>query len=397
MYQSFDSKSDPKAGPGRLERLRHEIHAVGATHFLVPHADEHQNEYQPVRGHRLSWLTGFSGSAGFAIAGLEECVVFVDGRYTLQVREQIDPKAFTPGDLVNFPPSKWLEKNTDRSSVVAYDPWLVTPNQFKAYEKACNKSGASLKKCDNLIDRIWEDQPASPDKPVTLHPLEHAGKSAEQKIDEIQTAISGLNADYVVLSDPASLAWLFNIRGTDVIHNPLPLGFAIVPAKSKPTLFIAGSKLSGEVKSALSEFLELDDSENFLNVLAECSRGKSIHCDPDRIALAISDTIEKGGGKTVMGRDPVSLPRAIKNDTEIQGARNAHIRDGAAMCRFLCWLENQKTDDLDEITAAKQLEKLRIETAEKSGSRLEEISFDTISVLVPMQPFRTIRLPMIAI
>ena len=383
MFQSFNTPSEPQHGPGRLQQLREQMQAVGATHYLIPHADEHQNEYQPARVQRLSWLTGFSGSAGFAIATLSQCVVFVDGRYTIQVREQIDPSAFEPGDLVNYPPAKWLEDNTNQDSTIAFDPWLITPNQFKAYEKACEKTGATLKEVDNLIDLIWDNQPSAPAELINLHPIEFAGKSAEQKIDEIQAAIEDCKADSAVLTDPASLAWLFNIRGSDVSHNPLALGFAIVPTHGKPSLFMANEKLKGNVKQALENIAILNEPDQFLPLLAKAAENKRIHCDRDRISAAVSNAVTQNGGQIVSGRDPVSLPKAIKNDIEIEGSRVAHVRDGVAMCRFLCWLDAQEVKNLDEISAAKQLEQYRLETAQQMGSTLEDISFGTISGFGP--------------
>ncbi|MEO0328636.1 MAG: aminopeptidase P family N-terminal domain-containing protein, partial [Pseudomonadota bacterium] len=236
MFQSFTSTSNPEMGPERLAELRKVMDKAGVTAFLVPHADEHQNEYLPERAERLAWLTGFSGSAGFAIATLSDCYVFVDGRYTLQVREQTDPDAFTPESLIDNPPSAWLAKNTSTEDVIAYDPWLITAKQLETFEKSAAKSGAKLKPVANLIDQIWLDQPDAPLGSLKLHPENYAGKSAQAKIQNIQSKITEQSCELCLLTDPASLAWLFNIRGSDVVHNPLALGFAIVPTSAKPIL-----------------------------------------------------------------------------------------------------------------------------------------------------------------
>ena len=379
MFQKFTSSANREAGPERLEALRGAMEAEGVSAFLIPHADEHQNEYQPRRAQRLSWLTGFTGSAGFAIATLKTCAVFVDGRYTLQVEEQIHPDAFVAESLVDLPPSKWLEKNTTADDVVAYDPWLVTVRQKEAYAKACEKSGATLKPVDNLIDRIWEDQPPAPHAPVFLHPIKFTGQQAAEKIRKIRKKIEEKDCDLTVLTDPASLAWLFNMRGSDVVHNPLALGFAIVPVEGKPLLFLDDRKLDETVRGELLELAELHAPATLIDQLTKMSREKSVLCDPNLMASVLVETIETAGGKIVEGRDPVVLPRAIKNDVEVAGSRAAHIRDGVAMCKFLCWLDNQDVSEVTEISAAKKLEQCRRDNAIAMGSRLEEISFDTIS------------------
>ncbi len=379
MFQSFISTSEGSAGKERLEKLRDEMRRENVTAFLVPHADEHQNEYLPERAERLAWLTGFTGSAGFCIVTLDQAIVFADGRYTVQVVEQIDAQSFTPESLVTNPPAKWLETNMGKSDIIAYDPWLITINQLKAYEKITKETGAKLKPVENLIDRVWSDQPQKPMGTVALHDIKFAGKSSTDKISEIQKAIKDKNCDYTVLTDPASLAWLFNIRGNDVIHNPLTLGFAIIPAIDASMIFIEGQKLDKTTKAYLSDISTLHEPDELGKILGSVSTKKSILCDPDRVPVALSTIIEKVGGKIVNGRDPVILPRAIKNETEIKGTRAAHIRDGVAMCKFLCWLDEQKPGSITEIDAAKKLEEIRTQNATDMGSDLKEISFDTIS------------------
>jgi Xaa-Pro aminopeptidase len=383
MFQSFVSTSQGSEGPQRLKLLRAEMKNEGVTAFLVPHADEHQNEYLPERAERLAWLTGFTGSAGFCIATLKEAIVFTDGRYTVQVREQIEETSFTPESLTENPPDQWLKSNMGDQDVIGYDPMLVTINQMKAYEKIAALIGCKLQPVDNLIDRVWKDQPEKPAGKVSLHTVKNAGKPADEKIQEIQDLIKHENCDHTLLTDPASLAWLFNIRGNDVIHNPLALGFSIVPASGKPLLFMENRKLGEEETKTLSTLAELHEPESLTTSLKKFADGKSILCDPNRIHVGLANIIKEAGGNIIHGRDPVILPRAIKNETEIKGARAAHIRDGVAMCKFLCWLDNQASGSLTEIDAAKKLEEIRISNAEEMGSELKEISFDTISASGP--------------
>ncbi|MGI9352292.1 MAG: aminopeptidase P family protein [Rhizobiaceae bacterium] len=379
MFQSFVSNSNKAAGPERLGALRKQLRSEGLTAFLVPHADEHQNEYLPERAERLAWLTGFTGSAGFAIATTGSCAVFVDGRYTLQVREQVDTGVFGIESLVENPPSKWLENNTDKDDVIGYDPWLITIRQHENYLKSVEKTGATLKPVENLIDRIWKDQPDAPSGKVFVHPNEYAGKDAHEKLKQIQKAVLAKNCELTALTDPSSLAWLFNIRGTDVAHNPLPLGFVIIPVEGKPTLFMEQQKLDPVTKTYLEELSFVEPQEVLLKTLEELAKGKTILCDGDRTPAAIAQVIADSNGNIVKGRDPVILPRAIKNKTELAGARATHLRDGVAICKFLYWLDHQKIGIVSEISAAQKLEEIRRENAVLMGSELKEIAFDTIS------------------
>jgi len=379
MFQSYTSGADTSAGPNRLENLRKAMQKQGVTAFLIPHADEHQNEYQPARAQRLAWLTGFTGSAGFAIATLETAAVFADGRYTIQVKEQIDETAFVAESLMDNPPAKWIEANIVKGDIIAYDPWLITINGLKQFEKAAKKAGAKLKETENLIDQIWSDQPQAPMGNVSLHDISFAGNPADEKITEIQKVIKDNDCDYTLLTDPASLAWLFNIRGSDVVHNPLALGFAIVPAAGKPILFMDAQKLSNKVGTYLDKVSEILAPESLTETLSNFASKKTALCDPNLVPVMLVQLIEKSGGEIVHGRDPVILPRAIKNETEQEGARQAHIRDGVAMCKFLCWLDTQKPNSITEIDAAQKLEKIRTENAKAFGFELKEISFDTIS------------------
>ena len=383
MFQNFTSSSETAQGPARLDALRNEMRKEKVTAFLVPHADEHQNEYLPKRAERLAWLTGFTGSAGFCIAALDKAAVFSDGRYTVQLNEQIDATAFIAENSVTTPPSKWLENNMSAGDIIAYDPWLMTPNQIKTFETAAKKANCKLQAVDNLIDRIWHDQPAKPMGQVALHDIKYAGKSAEDKISEIQKIITEQDCDFTILTDPASLAWLFNIRGNDVIHNPLALGFAIVPSKGKPLIFIEQEKLDDKIKTYLSNIAIQLEPENLVTELQKLSANTTVLCDMDRVSVALVKIIEEANGTITKGRDPVVLPRAIKNEAELDGTRKAHIRDGVAVAKFLCWLDAQKPNATSEIDAAKKLEAIRFENAKVMGSELREISFDSISAAGP--------------
>lgn len=382
MYQSFDDPGDPQAGAGRLADLRRELARLDLTGFVVPHADEHQSEYLPPCAERLAWLTGFTGSAGMAIVLAQRAALFVDGRYTLQAAAQIDAGSFEIVDLIGTPPARWLTETLLPGDRIGYDPWLLTVGQVRRFSDACEKSGATLVALsDNPIDRLWSDQPGPPIGSVSLHPIEYAGVDASDKIAIVQKALAEKKADATVLTQADSIAWLLNIRGSDIAHNPVALAFAVVPCDGRPSLFIDGRKLSNEVRSHLVESVDIGEpSELDAALSALGSKGAALLLDPATTADAIAGRLKDAGATIVEGGDPVLLPKARKNATELGGTRRAHIRDGAAMVRFLAWLDRTAPEGaLDEIAAVSMLEELRAETARKDGSELVDISFDTIA------------------
>lgn len=377
MFQTFRDTNDPSRGKSRVLALRKKMQRYGVTAFLVPRADEYQNEYVPPCAERLQWLTGFSGSAGMAIVMEEEAALFVDGRYTLQAPRQVDTKTFNVLQIPENKPSEWLKTRIGKESVVGYDPRLHTIAATARLEKATSARGARLEPLPvNLVDSIWKNRPAPPCKPVSLHPLEFAGVTAAKKIAHIQKALRKAKTDAVVLTLPESIAWLLNIRGQDVPHTPLPLSFLVLPAKDKPRLFIAPKKLTGTVRSALSKNVIIRKPEDLDDALAELgARKATVRLDPQTAAQWFAGLLTDAGAKIVHGPDPCLLPKARKNRFEIAGARAAHKRDGTAICRFLAWLDaNALSGKLDEIKAAKKLESFRAATGE-----LKDISFDTIS------------------
>ncbi|ADZ69790.1 aminopeptidase P family protein [Polymorphum gilvum] len=377
MFQTFDDITDPACGAPRIAALRAELSRRGLDGFLVPRADAHQGEYVPPCDSRLHWLTGFGGSAGIAIVLADRAAIFVDGRYTLQVREQVDTDVFEPQHLIDEPPTTWLAMHLEQGMRLGYDPMLHTVNGVRRLKAACEKAGADLVAvADNPVDAAWLDRPAPPVGAVSLYPISLAGEAAADKIARISAAVTESSADAAVLTQPDSIAWLFNIRGSDVSHTPLPLSFAIVRRDRKPALFIDGRKLSNSVRDTLSNLAEIGEPAGFLPALKDLgSQGSAVLIDPDLAGQAIADQIVAGGGRVVEGADPVLLPKAVKNEVEIAGARAAHLRDAVAYVRFLHWFDlTAPAGDLDEIGAAQALERFRLETG-----ALKDISFDTIS------------------
>ncbi|MCI5074232.1 aminopeptidase P family protein [Oricola sp.] len=380
MFQKFSEKSDPSSGRARVTALRARMPADGLDAFLVPHADEHQNEYLPERAERLAWLTGFTGSAGSAIILMDAAHVFTDGRYTLQLRAQTDPEVFTPEDMIATPPHDWLAEHLRPGMRIGFDPWLHTVDGADRLSEVCEAAKAELVAVDrNLVDAIRNDLPAPPLETVTIHPLDYAGETARDKTGRITDAVKEKQADALVMTDPASICWLFNIRGGDVSHTPLALAFAVLPVEGEPTLFIDKRKLPVRTEAYLTQLATLrppSEFEDGLKALGEA--GLKVMIDPGLTARAIADTLRQSGAALVEAPDPVRLPRACKNTAEQAGARNAQRRDGAALAAFLAWLDAQGPETLDEIAVVTALEDFRAKTGERLGMDLADISFDTI-------------------
>ncbi len=381
MFQSFDTINDKSRGPVRLAALREELASRGLDGFLVPREDAYQGEYVPPHDCRLEWLTGFSGSAGVAGVLIDKAAIFVDGRYTIQVREQVDEEAFAYRHLVDEPLTAWIAENAKEGQKIGYDPMIHSVRQVRLLKKACQKAGAELVCVEsNPVDAVWTDRPEAPLGAVKMHSIQFAGESAADKIKRIGELIASKEADTALLTQPDSIAWLLNIRGSDVSHTPLPLSFALVPSEGKPSLFIDGRKLSNKVRDELSTLAEIAEPRQLLSTLkAYGAEGKRVLIDVGLAGQALFDAVAENGGHVVEGQEPTLLPKAIKNHAEIEGAKAAHLRDGVAYARFLVWFEkNAPLGGLDEISAARKLEEFRSETG-----ALKDISFDTISAAGP--------------
>lgn len=381
MFQTFDSAGDPSVGKLRVALLRQWLAANGLDGFIVPRADEHQGEYVADRSARLKWLTGFSGSAGVAIVLADRAFMFVDGRYTLQVRHEVDLDIFSIESLVDNPPASWIKDNLGKGARLGFDPWLHTLGEVKALKAAAEQSGATLVPLDrNPIDIIWKDQPEPPLAPVEIHPIGFAGELARDKLARLAAAIAKDGATHTVLTDPSSIAWTFNIRGGDVPHTPLALGFAVLAANGSHQIFMDQRKFSRTVAAYLTQLADLHEPSEFeAAIIALAKGGARIALDPVLAAERLKMLIEDNGGTVTSAADPARIPRATKNPAEIAGSRAAHRRDGAAVAKLLCWLERQKPGKLDEISVVTRLEETRRTTGEETQMPLRDISFDTIS------------------
>ena len=383
MFQTFDAISDPARGKERIAALRAELEQRGLEGFIIPHSDEYQNESLPPSAQRLYWVTGFTGSAGCAIVLKDRASIFVDGRYTLQVGEQVDTGVLTVRHLIEEPPYRWLERELAFGDRFGYDPRLHTSDNITRLEKACASAGARLVACDtNPVDAIWSNRPAPPAGMVSLHAPEYAGEAAADKLTRLRRELEHDRVDMLVMTQPESIAWLLNIRGADIVHTPVPLCYAIVPAmaEEKPRLFIEPRKLDGKVRQELGKVATLHEEGELAAALAELkARDLTIRLDPMVAAHWFAQQLTGGLARIQNSADPCVMMKARKNATEISGARAAHIRDGAAMARFLCWFDREvPRGGIDEITAVQRLEAYRVETGQ-----IKDLSFDTISASGP--------------
>ena len=365
----------------RIQAFRAEIIQRGLSGFIVPHADEYQNEYLPACAERLAWLTGFTGSAGTAVVLSEQAAIFVDGRYTLQVRSQVDVQVFAPRHLIEEPVHSWLSAVLRPGDQLGYDPWLHTPQEVKQLADACSRAGAALIPCEpNPIDALWDTRPAPPAAKVVPHDLAYTGKSSEDKRHALSMMFKSDEIGVAVLTAPDSIAWLFNIRGGDVEHTPLPLGFALLYRDGTASLFLDTHKVSDALAPHLGSAVRIRPVSEFHEALEQLGKaGERVLCDPKRTASWIPERLARAGAQVFEGEDPCFLPKACKNEAEISGAREAQKRDGAAVCEFLAWLSQEaRTGRLSECDAQSYLESCR-----RRQPLWQDMSFPTISAAGP--------------
>ena len=363
--------------PERLRALRRRMKADGLDGFVVPRSDEHQGEYVAKRAERLAWLTGFTGSAGWAAVLTKRAAIFVDGRYTLQVRAETDTKLFAPFNVAETPPWAWLARELPKGARMGYDPWLMTPDQVGQLKAACDKAGAISVAVDrNPLDAVWTDQPAPPISPVVPHPDRFAGRAAADKRRTVAGILKKDGAEAAVLTAPDSIAWLLNVRGGDVPFTPLALGFAVLHADGSVNLFMDKRKASPGLDKHLGKAVRLHDPEAFGPALDALGQAKArVRVDPQTAAAWIFQRLEAAGARIRRGDDPCQAIKAVKTPAQLAGIRAAHRRDGLALSRFLAWLaEEAPKGRVTEIAAADALEAFR-----RRGTHFRGLSFPTIS------------------
>lgn len=359
----------------RLSALREQLRADRLDGFVVPLTDEHMSEYVGSYAQRLAWLTGFQGSAGAAVVLPEQAAIFTDGRYTLQVRDQVDGRHWSFQSVPETSIAEWLKANAGEGARIGYDPWLHTNDWVAKAREALAEKGAELVAVGrNPVDAIWAEQPGPSTARLLVHPERYAGRSSAAKRQEMADWLREQKAEVAVLSALDSIAWTFNVRGADVDHTPVALSFALVHDDGTADLFVSSEKLGDDVRQHLGNGVRVHERDAFEPHLRAMS-GKTVIADPERAVAAIFEALESAGARIVQKRDPAVLAKAIKNEAEISGHRAAQVRDGAAMVRFLHWLSIEAPKGgLDEIGAAAKLEQFR-----RNGSDLRDLSFDSIS------------------
>ncbi|MEM5467841.1 aminopeptidase P family protein [Celeribacter marinus] len=368
MFQTFNVTSSPDQAAPRVTNLRIAMADAGLDGFLIPRADAHQGEYVAPCDERLAWLTGFTGSAGSAAVLTDRAAMFTDGRYTVQVRAQCDSDLFECIDWPATSVAKWLGR-TDAQKI-GFDPWLHTVAEVRGLREALTRLGKDLVSTNNLVDKIWADRPARPNAPATAHPIELAGKTSQDKFEQINEALRKSGAKAVVLTLPDSISWLLNIRGADIAHNPVVQAFAVLSTAGKLALFAEPSKFDALGPDPRISILPRSAFPAYLRDM-----DGPVLIDPNTAPHAVLTMLRDGGDVEIIeGDDPCILPKALKTDAEIAGTREAHLRDGAAMVEFLSWLDAQEIETLTEIDIVTALEGFRAAT-----NQLKDISFDTIS------------------
>jgi Xaa-Pro aminopeptidase len=359
----------------RLAALREQLKSDRLDGFVVPLTDEHMSEYVGSYAQRLAWLTGFQGSAGSAVVLPQEAAIFVDGRYTLQVRSQVDGKDWSYQSVPQTSVSDWLKDHAPEKARIGYDPWLHTRDWVKNAKAALAGRGAELVPVGtNPIDKIWADRPEMSKAHLAVQPDKYAGKTSAEKRTDVAEWLEKNHADAAVISALDSIAWLFNVRGEDVHRTPVALAYAIVNADGTADLFVAPEKIGPDVQQHLGNGVRLHERHAFEGALAKFA-GKTVAVDPERAVSAIFDALDKAGAKIVTLRDPTILPKAIKNSVEIAGQKSAQARDGAAIAKFLRWIDEETpSGEVDELIASDRLEQFRREAPE-----LKDLSFDSIS------------------
>lgn len=372
MFQTFETTARPEQGPPRLAALRAQLVRAGLDGFIVPRADAHQGEYVAPADQRLAWLTGFTGSAGFAIVLPKVAGVFIDGRYRTQVKAEVELAAFTPVNWPEVKPADWLREVLPGGGRVGFDPWLHTSKEISDLETALEGSGVELCTSDNLVDTVWTDRPAPPLGLVRVQPLEFAGESAADKRARLGAELARAGQAAAVLTLPDSVSWLLNLRGSDVERNPVVQAMAILHHTGRLTLFIAAEKLTDAVRDHLGPDVTVRPPSAFAPALRTLKG--PVRVDDRTAPLQVTRELTEAGIAVKAAPDPCLLPKARKNTAEIAGMEAAHLRDGAAMAEFLAWFDAEAPGGgLTEIDAVTRLEGFR-----RATNALQEISFETI-------------------
>lgn len=369
--------SERRAHPARLAALRALLAQQGLDGFIVPHNDAYHNEYLPLHGQRLAWLTGFAGSAGLAVVLTDAAGVWSDGRYTLQLKAEVNGDCFDCLHISDEPATDWLRLRLKAGQRIGFDPWLHTPGDVARWRACVEGAGAALVAvARNPIDEAWDNQPPPPLAPLVPHDLKYAGETSASKRERIAAQLDEAGLDAALLTAPDSVAWLLNLRGADLAHTPIGLARAILHRDGHVELFVDGRKVNEALRAHLGNAVAIDEEENLVERLAALgAKGARVRMDEATATEALRAAFANAGGQAQMGADPCQLPKACKNAVELAGMRAAHVRDGVAVTRFLHWLSlHAPRSEVDELSATEALLRFRQETG-----CLIDLSFPPIS------------------
>ncbi len=362
----------------KVKALRHLMKKQGIYAYIVPSTDPHQDEYLPAMWQRRQWLSGFTGSAGELVITRNDAGLWTDSRYFLQAEQQLmgsGIRLFKAG-LPDTPPmQEWIKDQLKAGQVVGTDPQLLSCQEADKLQKYLASWDIELKPVEkNLVDEIWKEQPPMPDDAIEPYDVKYAGESVDSKMDRLRKKLKSENIDLHIITTLDAVAWLFNIRGRDIEYNPLAISYAIVSDKDA-MLFTKTSKVTRQLKKHLGKKITIYDYRNFAREVKKLDKaGKRIWLDPGTASWWIAHLLGKKC-ELFFRESPITLMKAIKNDTQIAGLKAAHVRDGVAMVRFLHWLEkNIEAIAVSEISAAEKLEKFRVVQDLYQG-----LSFETIS------------------
>jgi Xaa-Pro aminopeptidase len=375
LATSFAEEIETEAGAERVAVLREELARRGLDGFVVPMSDEYQNEFVPRHAQRLAWLSGFMGSAGTVIVLKDKAAIFVDGRYTLQVRDQVDLAVFETRSYLDV--SSWLGENLSAGQKLGYDPWLHTEAGVTSLKEACDGRDAELVPVvSNPVDAVWTSRPPRPLARIVAHDLRYTGEPSQEKRTRIAEAVRRASADALVVSTTDAVAWLLNIRGADVSRTPLALSYAILHADGSVDFFVDPRKLDASVRSHLGNQVRVEPEDAIAGVLAGLGEaGKSVMVDPSSAPAWVVDRLTEAKAVLIRKTSPIVKAQAVKNPAEINGTRAAHKRDAVALARFLEWLSvNAPEEAVDELSAVARLQAFR-----QQNSLFRDLSFDTIS------------------
>lgn len=375
------ARPEHQSSTERLDQFRLFIQKEGLNGFLIPKVDEHQGEYVPPHAERLHWLTGFSGSAGFAIVLEKQSALFVDGRYTLQAQQQVDAEHIEVVPIADVKPHVWLNEYVQPGQRIGFDPWLHTHENLARFQNEVAEKKIEWVPCPrNPIDALWTDQPNQPHTKLKIHDVQFSGKATQEKREQIASILAKQGVKACILTLPTSIAWLFNIRAHDMPYLPAPLAFAIVHTNGRAELFFNPPEQEQDVIQHLGTDVELYARDKFPEQLQDLTKHAShILVDKKTCPFFITDQLQNAGAEVIFSQDPCLLPQACKNPVEVTGARNAHIRDGTALVNFLAWLsQTVPTRQVTELEASQKLLGYR-----QKQQNFEEPSFPTISSAGP--------------